>query len=109
MLCPGGFRGYYQNHPEIVEQMIKIHLKATGFNAANKDEAARYMNELTGLDAAVITTSLDEWDGGFVSDPTKITDSVTTFAAIQKDLGYIKSDLTDTDLFDTSFWGKASA
>ncbi|HWQ67148.1 MAG TPA: ABC transporter substrate-binding protein [Methanospirillum sp.] len=95
-----------KNHPDIVEQILKTHLKATEFNAANKEEAAQHMNELTGLDAAVITKSLGEWDGQFVSDPTKITSSVTNFATIQKDLGYIKNPVTEKDLFDTSFWDK---
>ena len=98
-----------KNHPEIVEQILKTHLKATEYNAVNKEEAARYMNELTGLDTTVITKSLGTWDGQFVSDPTEIVNSVTSFATIQKELGYIKTEVTENDLFDTSFWDKASA
>ncbi len=67
------------------------------------------MNELTGLDTTVITKSLGTWDGQFVSDPTEIVNSVTSFATIQKELGYIKTEVTENDLFDTSFWDKASA
>lgn len=98
-----------RNHPDIVEQVLKTHLKATEFNAANKEVAAQHMSELTGLNSSVILTSLDEWDGQFVSDPNQITNSVTSFAAIQKDLGYIKNPVSEKDLFDTSFWEKIRA
>jgi NitT/TauT family transport system substrate-binding protein len=95
-----------KNHPDIVEAVLKTHLKATEYNEANTEEAAKFMNELTSLKAEVITKSLGEWDGKFVSDPNKITNSVSTFATIQKDLGYIKKEVTEKDLFDTSFWSK---
>lgn len=98
-----------RNHPDIVEQVLKTHLKATEFNAGNADEAAQHMNELTGLNTSVIIRSLGEWDGKYVSDPTKITSSVTRFASIQKDLGYIKNPVTESDLFDNSFWTKVTA
>ncbi|HWQ64744.1 MAG TPA: ABC transporter substrate-binding protein [Methanospirillum sp.] len=98
-----------KNHPELVEQVLKTHLKATEFNAANKEEAAKHLSELTGLNTSIILKSFDEWDGQFVSDPAKITTSVENFAKIQKDLGYIKKDVSDKDLFDTSFWGKVKA
>ncbi|WP_245926559.1 ABC transporter substrate-binding protein [Methanospirillum lacunae] len=65
-----------KNHPELVEQVLKTHLKATEFNAANKEEAAKHLSELTGLNTSIILKSFDEWDGQFVSDPAKITTSV---------------------------------
>lgn len=98
-----------KNHPDIVEQVLKTHLRATEYNEANLGEAAQYMKELTGLKTDIITKSLEQWDGEFVSDPTRIIKSVTTFATIQKELGYIKADVTEKDLFDTSFWNKVSS
>jgi NitT/TauT family transport system substrate-binding protein len=98
-----------KNHPDIVEQVLKTHLRATEYNEANLGEAAQYMNELTGLKTDIITKSLEQWDGEFVSDPTRIIKSVTTFATIQKELGYIKADVTEKELFDTSFWNKVSS
>lgn len=63
-----------RNHPDIVEALIKTHIKATDFVASNPDEAATRMKELTGLDTKTILTSLKEWDGSFVSDPGRIED-----------------------------------
>jgi len=98
-----------KNNPEIVEQVLKAHLKATEYNAANQEEAAKYLSELTGLDPSIIQKSFDKWDGQFVSDPAKITTSVENFANVQKDLGYIKNPVSEKELFDTSFWDKVKA
>jgi NitT/TauT family transport system substrate-binding protein len=95
-----------RNHPDIVEEVLKIHLKATEYNNQNPEEAAEHMKVLTGLDPAVILKSLKEWDGSFEIDPTKITASVDKFATEQKELGYLKSQVSESDLFDTSFWKK---
>jgi NitT/TauT family transport system substrate-binding protein len=93
-----------RNHPDIVEAVLKIHQKATGYNQDNSEEAAGYMKELTGLETDIIIMSLDEWDGSFEVDPTAIIASVDAFAEQQTELGYLKKPVFESDLFDTSFW-----
>jgi NitT/TauT family transport system substrate-binding protein len=95
-----------RDHPDIVQEVLAIHQKATAYNKENLDEAAGYMAAMTGMDTSVITLSLDEWDGEWVADPAIIIKSVTGFATEQQALGYIKKVVTEQDLFDTSFWAK---
>ncbi|HWQ68079.1 MAG TPA: aliphatic sulfonate ABC transporter substrate-binding protein [Methanospirillum sp.] len=95
-----------KNHPEVVESILQIHQNATEYNKEHTDEAAGYMATLTGMNASVITRSLKEWDGHWVADPTIIIKSVTGYSTEQQALGYIKKNVTEQDLFDTSFWKK---
>lgn len=95
-----------RNHPDIVQEVLSIHQKATEYNQQNIPEAAGYMASLTGMKTSTITRSLQEWDGKWVADPNIITKSVTGFASQQQALGYIKKNVTQQDLFDTSFWKK---
>lgn len=97
-----------RNHPDIVQDVLNIHVKATEYNKQNTAEAAGYMANMTGMKASTITRSLNEWDGKWVADPDIIIKSVTGYATEQKALGYIKKNVTQQDLFDTSFWKKVS-
>lgn len=93
-----------REHPEIVSEVLRIHLRATEFNQENPEEAAEHMNALTELSPEIILASLNQWDGSFDNDPTRIVSSVTTFAETQTRLGYLPNSVTESDLFDTSFW-----
>lgn len=95
-----------RNHPEIVEEILKTHIKATDYNEKNPEEAAEYMQVLTGLKKDTILKSLKEWDGSYKVDPTEITRSVSDFTEEQEELGYLKSAINETQLFDSSFWKK---
>lgn len=95
-----------RNHPDIVEQILKVNVKASEYNKQNIPEAAGYMAKLTGMNASTVEKSLKEWDGQWVSDPSSITKSVDEYTEEQIKLGYIKTNLTEKDLFDTSFYKK---
>lgn len=98
-----------REHPEIVEQIIKTHIKATEFAVQNPDETATIFAAKTGADVEVVKESLKNWDGAFVSDPALIVDSVMDYAKIQYELGYIKKPLTQDELFDLTLYQKATA
>jgi len=93
-----------KNHPDIVKDVLKIHEQATNYTLQNQDEAAGYMEVMTGMKKADSLKSLKEWDGHWVSDPNIIKESVTKYAQDQNVLGYITKNLTSEDLIDTSFW-----
>ncbi len=95
-----------QDHPDIVQQVLAIHKKASEYNKENSSEAATIMSGMTGMDVAVIMKSLEDWDGHFVADPHLINDSVTSYATIQYELGYLTNPVSQDDLFDFSFWDK---
>jgi NitT/TauT family transport system substrate-binding protein len=93
-----------RNHPEIAEQVVRTHIRATEYNLANTDEAAEIFAAKTGQDVETVKTSLAEWDGTWISDPNIVVDSVVGYSQVQYDLGYIEKPLTKDDLFDTSFY-----
>ena len=95
-----------REHPEIVAQIIKTNDKAVDYNLKNLDEAAAIFANKTGTKLDDVKASLKEWDGNWNSDPNLIVNSVLDYAKIQHDLGYIKTPLTQDQLFDFSFYKK---
>jgi len=93
-----------REHPEIVMQILKTHEKAVAYNEANLEEAAGIFSNTTGAKLSDVTASLNEWDGSWNSDPSIIVKPVLDYAAIQYNLGYIKANLTEDQLFDMSFY-----
>jgi NitT/TauT family transport system substrate-binding protein len=96
-----------REHPDIVEQIVKTHIKATKYNNENMDEAAQIFSNKTTVDVATVEESFKEWDGKWITDPAQIENSVVNYSKIQSDLGYIQKPLTVEDIFDTSFYDKA--
>ncbi|HDR72452.1 MAG TPA: ABC transporter substrate-binding protein [Methanoculleus sp.] len=97
-----------RNHPDLVDQIVRTHIRATEYNYENTDEAIAIYAAKIGQDIDVVTTSLDEWDGTWISDPAIIEDSVD-YTQVQYELGYIEQPLTAEDLLDTSFYDRVSA
>ena len=98
-----------REHPEIVEQIIKTHLKAIDYIEKNPDDAAAIYAEKTSSNLEDVKLSLREWDGSFNADPDLIVDPVMDYATIQYNLGYIKKQLTQDEVFDLSFYKKATS
>ncbi len=98
-----------REHPEIVEQIIRTHIKATEFAEENPDETAAIYAAKTGADVEVVKESLKTWDGEFITDPAAIVDPVMDYAKIQYELGYIKQPLTQDQLFDLTLYQKATS
>ncbi|PAV14511.1 sulfonate ABC transporter substrate-binding protein [Methanosarcina spelaei] len=96
-----------KEHPDIVEQIIKTHINATEYNNAHMDEAAQIFSNKTSVDLETVKTSLKEWDGAWITDPSLVEDSTVNYSKTQYDLGYISKTLTKDDIFDTSFYDKA--
>ena len=97
-----------REHPDIVEQVVKTHIKATDYNKANLDEAAQIFSNKTTQDVETVKLSLNEWDGTWITDPALIENSTLEYARIQYELGYIQKPLTKEEIFDTSFYEAAT-
>jgi len=96
-----------RENPELVEQIIRTHIKATNYINAHPDEAARIYSQKTKQNLTVTETSIKRWDGKWVSDPSVQISSTLEYAKIDNQLGYINKTLTEKDLFDTSLYEKA--
>jgi NitT/TauT family transport system substrate-binding protein len=95
-----------KDHPDIVEQIVKTHIKATDYNNANIDEAAQIFSNKTSVDLETVKASLKEWDGKWITDPTLTENSTVEYSKIQAEFGYIPKPLTKEEIFDTSFYEK---
>lgn len=96
-----------RDHPDVVEQIVKTHIKATEYNQENQDEAAQIYSNKTTENVEVIKKSLEEWDGAWITDPELIKNSTVEYANIQYELNYTQKPLTEEEIFDTSFYEKA--
>jgi NitT/TauT family transport system substrate-binding protein len=98
-----------REHPDLVNQIIKTHIKATNYVNANPEDAAKIYANRTKQNLTVVEASMKNWDGKWVSDPAIQVSSTLQYAKVDKDLGYINKTLTKEDLFDTSFYEKSKA
>ncbi len=96
-------------HPDIVEQIIRTHIKATQYIIDNPDEAAQIFSDDIGVPYEISSQSIQDWDGEWVSDPNIELATALEYAKVQYDLGYTDKLLTQDDLFDLSFYNKVIA
>lgn len=91
-------------HPEIVKEIVKIHIRATDYVNANINESAAIYAKKTGDNEAVSVKSMNEWDGTWLSDPHVIAKEVTAYSDSQYNSGLITKKLTVDDIFDFTFY-----
>jgi len=99
---------FIQDHPDLVKSIIDVHIQATEYSRENLDEAATIFAAKTGNEYDVVRTSMEEWDGAWVSDPSLIVPSVMEYTEIQHKLGYIDTPLTEDDIFDLTLYPGAA-
>ncbi len=99
-----------KEEPELVEQIIKTHIRATEYINENPEKAAEVYSAKTGQNLTIVQHSIETWDGAWISDPHVIIPSVTEFARVDYELGYTGEKLlTEDDLFDTSFYDRVTS
>ena len=95
------------DHPELVEQIVRTHINATEYNKEHVDEAAEiFTKKIQGSDIEIVKKSLENWDGAWISDPHLEINSTLEYVKVDYEMGYIDKLLTEKDLFDTSFYDK---
>ena len=97
-----------REHPDLVEQIVKTHINATDYVNAHPEEAAKIYSNKTGQDPEMVEYSIKTWDGKWVSDPRVEIPSTVEYAKIDYEMNYTQKELTEKDLFDTSFYEKVS-
>jgi NitT/TauT family transport system substrate-binding protein len=93
-----------KENPELVKQIIRIHKNATEYINEHPDEAAEIYAKKIGQDLDQVKKSLKTWDGKWITDPHLEIPSTLEYAAEDYQLKYIEKNLTQKDLFDTSFY-----
>lgn len=91
-------------HPEIVAKVLEIHIAATEYTKENPKQAAKYYANVTQVSEDLVLSSINDWDGDWISDPHIIEDYVVAYAKSQYEQGLVPKLLTTEDLFDMSFY-----
>jgi len=97
-----------RENPALVEQIVKTHINATRFVIDNPAETARIYANMTGQDLKMIEYAMNTTDISYITDPNLIINSTLALAKFQHELNYTQKELTKEDLFDTSFYDRAS-
>lgn len=93
-----------RDNREIVEQIIKVHIKASNWVSENPMEAAEIYSKVTGFPEESAKYAFEVWDLEYVHDPHLFIESVLGFVEHFHKFGQIDQLLTEEDLFDTSFY-----
>ncbi len=95
-----------RDYPELVEQIVRTHIRATEYIIEHPEEAAQIFADDIGVSYEIANKSINDWDGQWVSDPSIELNTTLEYASVQYDLGYTDKLLTQDDLFDLSFYNK---
>lgn len=93
-------------HPELVEQIIRIHINATEYIIEHPDEAAAVFAEKTGFELEKTKESFKRTDMVWVHDPHPQISSGTEYARVNYEMELTDKLLTEEDLYDTSFYDR---
>ena len=93
-----------RDYPELVKQIIRTQIKATDYINAHPEEAARIYSNHTGQPLNMVEYSLKTWDGKFISNPHDLINDTMKYAEFQYKTNYVKKEMTEKDLFDTSLY-----
>jgi NitT/TauT family transport system substrate-binding protein len=99
-----------REHPEIVKQIIKTHIRATEYEIAHPNEAAEIFAQWHGADVSTIKRSINISDMQWIHDPHLEVESGIKYAAVIYDLNRERYKVRgvevfeEEDIFDTSFY-----
>jgi NitT/TauT family transport system substrate-binding protein len=99
-----------REHPEIVRQIIKTHIRATNYELTHPDEAAEIYAKWQGMDVAMAKRSMNESDMHWIVDPHLAVESGLGYAKVIYDLnreryeGLGSTVLGEAEVFDTSLY-----
>nr|CBH36721.1 hypothetical protein BSM_01980 [uncultured archaeon] len=99
-----------REHPKMLEQIIKTHIRATDYEIAHPDEAAEIYAQWQGADVSTIKRSINVTDMHWITDPNLEVESGIEYAAVIYDLNRVRyaargvEVFEKDDLFDTSFY-----
>jgi len=100
------------DNPNLVQELVDIHVRATGFIHENRGQAAEMASEVIGLDILtpdVATRAINSPASNFISNPRRIVEKSLVYNDFHQQLGSVDTDLSESDVFDHSFYEEASS
>lgn len=93
-----------REHPEVVKELVRIHIDATDYVNKNVNESAGIYAKKTGDTESVSVKSMNEWDGSWITDPHIISEAVVAYSDSQYESNLITKKLTEDQIFDFTFY-----
>ena len=101
--------GLIRDHPEIVEQLVSFHKRATDLLNDQAGDVAGHVQAYVGggrLPIATVEAALRNAQGTFVADPNFIVEGTQNMHDFQAELGTLKQEVDIETLFDTTFYDR---
>ncbi len=95
------------DRPGLVEELVDIHVRATGFINNDRIAAADMASEVVGTDvlpAEIAREAIQSRAATFISDPRQVVDKSLVYNEFHQQLGNVDTDLAESDVFDHSFY-----
>jgi NitT/TauT family transport system substrate-binding protein len=99
------------DQPDLVQQLVEIHVRATDFIQENREQAAEMASEVVGSDVLpreVAVQAINSPASNFISNPHRIVEKSLVYNDFHQQLGSVSKDLTEKDVFDHSFYDQVS-
>ncbi|MBK5190356.1 MAG: ABC transporter substrate-binding protein [Methanosarcinales archaeon] len=99
-----------REHPDIVKQIIKTHIRATEYEIEHPEEAAEIYAKWLDADVSTIKQSINVTDMHWIHDPSIEVESGLEYAEVIYELNRERYEsagievLGEEDIFDTSFY-----
>jgi NitT/TauT family transport system substrate-binding protein len=94
-------------NPELVQELVDKHVRATQFIHENREEAADMASQVIGTDVlepAIARRAINSPASNFISNPRRIVEKSLVYNDFHQQLGNVNVDLTEQDVFDHSFY-----
>ncbi|UCD84651.1 MAG: ABC transporter substrate-binding protein [Deltaproteobacteria bacterium] len=97
-------------YPNLVKEIVRIHIKASEYAIAHPEEAAKIYAKRMGWAIEKVEYSLKTWDGTWVHDPHPTIEPALEFTRVIYELNKPRYTeyLTEKDLFDTTFYDEVT-
>jgi len=103
-----------ENHPEMLKQIIKTHIRATDYEIAHPEEAADIYAKWQDANVSTIKHSIEATDMHWIHDPHLEVESGIEYAKVIYELNRERYEgkgiemLEEKDMFDTSFYDEVT-
>lgn len=96
-----------EDRPGLVEDLVRLHIRATEFITANRTAAARMASAAIGTDVlpeSVAIEAINSPASTFIADPRRIVEQSLVYNEFHQQLGSVDTDLTADDIFTHRFY-----
>jgi NitT/TauT family transport system substrate-binding protein len=100
-----------EEHPEAVQRLVELHVRATAFLQENVEESANHAVEFIGaglVDPSTIEAALRSPSTNYMADPREIRDPTQQMHDFQLETGSLAAPVDLDELFNTSFYERAT-